>query len=213
MRKMMWSAIGLATTALSVASACGRSENIGWSDREKPDSIVARGRASQQRAADLTAQREENAVTQEHRQLAQSLSRLQMQAISDALLNAEWNRLIADIDSTVLGKSGFHRGLIDRKDEIERLLQESADTLTDQQRNELRRHYGNIQMEMGRVRNQEMRSPEFAERFLAFHQALFDKMRELAPSRTAEIDRLEQLELQSFAPDTMAAIPGMQPIR
>lgn len=178
-----------------------------------PDSAVERGQAQQAEAQQQAEQTEADVVAQEYQRLSRALGPLQMEAMAAPELRAQWNALVADADARVLARSSFHRGLMDRRAEIERLM-EQPDTLTAEQRAELARHYGNIQREMGRVRNEELREPEFYDRFVAFQAALFDRMRELRPEQIYQIDRLQELELQLFVPaESELPVPGMQPIQ
>lgn len=212
-----YSKIVVSTVCLAVvwasATACGRSEDIGWSGRDIPDSVAAHGVAVESLMQERAAQAEVNALQQEYQQLSRSLQRVQMEALADPEFSDGWNNLVADVDAAILARSAFHRGLQDRRIEIERLMQQ-PDTLSEERQAELAQNYRNIQLEMARIRNEEFRKPAFAERFLAFQRALFARMRELAPERGAEINRLLEIEELAFVPqDTTPPVPGMQPIR
>jgi hypothetical protein len=194
-------------------AACGQSENIGWAEREIPDSVAAHGAAVESLIEQRAAQAEVNALQQEYQQLSSSLQQVQMQALADPEFSRQWNALVGDVDAAILARSAFHRGLQDRRVEIERLMQQ-PDTLTEERQGELAQNYRNIQLEMARIRNEEFRKPAFADRFLEFQRALFDRMRELAPERATEIERLLEIEEQAFVPiDTTPPVPGMQPVR
>jgi hypothetical protein len=205
--------LALALTALS----CGRSDNVGWANREQPDSAAreaARQAATPSPSADTT--QSEVARVEEYQRLIQALSSVQMEVMSDPTISGLWNRLVADIDAAILSRSDFHRQLIARRDEIDSLVASSqrpgGEELSRDRLLELGRYYRNIQVEMARVRNQELHKPEFRERYAAFQAALFAKMRELAPDRAAEVDRLEQLDVERFlAMDTVPQVPSMLP--
>ncbi len=215
MRERLRISVWIMVPLLAWASvlACGRSESVGWAARDLPDAAVERGQTRQAEAQQQAQQVETNAAQQEYQQLSRALVRLQMEAMADSALSRRWNALVADVDSRVVATSAFHRGLIERRAEIERLL-EHSDTLTADQQAELARHYQNVQMEMARVRNEELRKPEFFGRLAGFQAALFDKMRELSPSQVELIDRLEEIETKQLVPaESGPPVPGMQPVR
>ncbi len=206
------SALVLGTVWTSVA-ACGRSENIGWAGRDIPDSVAAHGAAVESLIEARAAQTDADAVVQEYQRLSSSLRQVQMEALADSEFSQRWNALVDEADAAILARSAFHRGLQDRRLEIERLMQQ-PDTLSAERQGELAQNYRNIQLEMARIRNEEFRKPAFADRFLEFQRALFARMRQLAPDRAAEINRLLEIEEQAFVPlDTTPPVPGMQPIR
>jgi DNA anti-recombination protein RmuC len=200
-------------TAWTLAAACGRSENIGWAGRDIPDSVAAFAAAVESLRDERAAQAEVSALTQEYQQLSGSLQQVQMQALSEPEFSRQWNDLVNEADAAILARSAFHRGLQDRRLEIERIMQQ-PDTLSEERQGELAQNYRNIQLEMARIRNEEFRKPAIANRFLEFQRALFARMRELAPERRADIDRLLEIEEQAFVPiDTTPPVPGMQPVR
>lgn len=206
------SALVLGTVWTSVA-ACGRSENIGWAGRDIPDSVAAHGAAVESLIEARAAQTDADAVVQEYQRLSSSLRQVQMEALADSEFSQRWNALVDEADAAILARSAFHRGLQDRRLEIERLMQQ-PDTLSAERQGELAQNYRNIQLEMARIRNEEFRKPAFADRFLEFQRALFAKMRQLAPDRAAEINRLLEIEEQAFVPlEPNPPVPGMQPIR
>jgi hypothetical protein len=193
--------------------ACGQSEDIGWANREMPDSVTARAAATDSLVQQQATQAAADAVAEEYRQLSASLQQVLMQALSEPDLESGWNAIVAEADAAILSRSAFHRGLQARRQDIERLMQQ-PDTLSAERQAELMRNYRNIQLEMARVRNEEFRKPEFADRFIRFQRALFARMKELAPERSADIDRLLEIEEQTFVPlDTTTPVPGMQPVR
>ncbi|MGD8868982.1 MAG: hypothetical protein PVI01_15240 [Gemmatimonadales bacterium] len=194
-------------------TGCGRSEDIGWADRDLPDSVAARGAKMDSLVQEQAVQAEADALSQEYQQLSGSLQPVLMQALAEPEFEDAWNAMVADADAAILGRSAFHRGLQTRRQEIERKMQE-PDTLSPERQTELMRNYRNIQLEMARIRNEEFRKPAFADRFMEFQRRLFAKMKELAPERSADIDRLLEIEEKAFVPlDTMPPVPGMQPIR
>lgn len=197
----------------TLAAACGRSENIGWSGRELPDSVAAHAAAVESLMEERAAQAEVSRVQQEYQELSRSLQQVQMQVLSEQEFNRQWNALVDAADAAILARSAFHRGLQDRRLEIERLMQQ-PDTLSEERQGELAQNYRNIQLEMARIRNEEFKKPAFADRFLGFQRAMFARMRELAPDRARDIDRLLEIEEQAFVPlDTTPPVPGMQPVR
>jgi len=210
--KFLVAALVLGAVSAS-AAACGRSENVGWAGRDIPDSVAAHGAAVESLIEARTAEAEVDAVAQEYQQLSRSLQQVQMQALADPEFGRRWNELLSDVDAAILARSAFHRGLRDRRVEIERLMQR-PDTLSAERQEQLAQNYRNIQLETARVRNEELRKSAFADRYLEFQRALFDKMRQLAPSRIADIDRLLEIEEQAFVPlEPNPPVPGMQPIR
>ncbi len=218
-RRIGWIATGAATVLLI---GCGRSENVGWSGRDMPDSVAARATAtpaSEAPAAQTPTEAAQDslaAIRQEYERLAQSLRDVQMEALADSAVSAGWSRLIQDVDSEILEKSKFHRQLMQRRAEIESIFteaQKSGREIPPDQRAELTRHYRNIGIEMWRVRNQVLRTPSYADRYVALQKMLFDKMRSLAPDRLGEVNRLEQIESQFFkaSTDSQPAAPGSGP--
>ncbi len=201
MKKRRGSRDGLAVLAalLIAVGGCGRSENVGWADREMPDSMP---RGERELAAGAAARQEvppteREGLEREHQQLARSLSSLQRAAMADSQLAATWQALDADLEARLKETSEFHRQLLVRRDEIEARLaaaSEGAQGLTDAERMELDRYYQNIEAELARKQRFQVREPEFAGRFAAFRTALFEKMRELDPARREQIDRLEMLD-------------------
>lgn len=209
----------VAIALLASVSACGRSENVGWADRELPDSVAQLEAAARAQSQGQTAPApgSPEAIEQEYNELARQLTSVQMQAMQDSLLADEWSQLVTDVDAQLLANSVFHRGLMERRREIEGIFAEAERTgepVPPQQASELRRHYQNSELEMARARNQELIKPEFASRYLTFQEHLFDKMRELDPGRRHEIDRMFQLERQLFrAQSTPSSVEGLRPVR
>jgi hypothetical protein len=205
-----------AALAVSVLS-CGRSENVGWADREVPDSIAARV-AAEPGARPETPESRQAALREEYQQLARALGRVQMQAMADTQLSSLWNGLIQDVDAKIFANSDFHRRLLERRSEIEGVFAQARATgqeVPPDKRAELSRNYRNIEIEMARIRNQVLRMPEFAERYMAIQAMLFAKMKELAPDQVVGINRMEELESQFFQPveEAPPPVPGMQPVR
>jgi len=210
--------IGLAGPLVS----CGRSENIGWADREKPDA-VGQGTASQQTGQESPADSDERlqALVEEYRRVARTLVELQQTAMADPDLSSRWGALVADVDAEIIGNSSFHRQLAERRTEIVNRLDAhergEGESLSSEQLAELGRHHRNIQMEMARMRSRVFQEPKFAERYLELQAALYEKMKQLDPSRSEDIDNLARLEselyeLQKSKPDVPALMtPGLQP--
>jgi len=202
--------------AVSLAS-CGRSESIGWAEREKPDS-AGQGVVSQQATQQPQTEAEERLqeVVEEYRGVARTLAGLQQTAMADPDLSARWGALVADVDAAILTNSKFHRELAERRSEIEDRISAhergEGESLSEEQLRELARHHRNIQMEMARMRSNAFEQPEFVERYLELQAALYEKMKQLDPSRAEDIDRLAQLEaelyeLQKLQPDGPGAVP------
>lgn len=178
-----------------------------------PDSVGARVAATESLVQQQVIEAEAQALTQEYQRLSGSLQQVVMQALAEPELESAWSDMIADADAGILARSAFHRGLQTRRQEIERLMQQ-PDTMSPERQAELMRNYRNIQLEMARIRNEEFRKPAFADRYLEFQRSLFARMKQLAPERGAEIDRLLEIEEQAFVPvDTAPPVPGMQPVR
>lgn len=178
-----------------------------------PDSIVTRAAANESLVQQQAFEAEADAVAQEYQQLTSSLQQVLMQALAQPDLETAWNAIVSDADAAILARSAFHRGVQTRRQEIERLMQR-PDTLSEERQAELMRNYRNIQLEMARIRNEEFRKPAFADRYIQFQRELFARMKQLAPERGAEIDRLLEIEEQAFVPeDTTPPVPGMKPVR
>lgn len=205
-----------ALAVVAVASACGRSENVGWADRELPDTAGARSDLAGQQAS-RSAPSSSEELMQEYQRLTRSLAQVHMEAMADSELAARWAELNRDVEARIVQNSGFHRGLLERRAEIERIIEgrqqgSPEQELSDAEVAELARHYRNIQMEMARVRNLEFQKPEFSERASEFLEALYDRMREIAPGKAAELDRMLELETQLMAAaESTPPVPGMQP--
>ena len=191
----------LAAVVAGGALACGRSENIGWSDREQPEDVRRRLAAIQSDSTlqtDAAESSEGEAVRREYNRLGQSLRELQVRAMAEAGLQDRWDELLSDVDEAIAEKSPFHVDILERRSEIESLYMESqkpgGEGLSQDEVMQLAQYYRNIDIELARVRNIELRRPEFAIRYLSLQSELFDKMRELEPRRAVDINRLEQLE-------------------
>ena len=206
---VVWLAVPLAS--------CGRSESIGWAEREKPDS-TGPGVASQQATQQPQTEAEERlqAVVEEYRGVARTLAGLQQTAMADPDLSAGWAALVADVDAAILTNSKFHRELAERRSEIEDRISAhergEGESLSQEQLAELARHHRNIQKEMARMRSSAFEQPEFAERYLELQASLYVKMKQLDPSKAEDIDKLARLEaelyeLQKLQPDGPGAVP------
>ncbi len=206
----------LAVALAAVTLSCGRSENVGWAEREMPDSAGRRAEASQSGAGE--SQTDVEAIKREYDQLLRSLRQIQMRAMADSQLSALWTNMVREVDAFILANSAFHRQILERRNEIESLVAESqrpgGENLSQEQLAELGRYYQNIQIEMARVRSQEFQRPEFVGGYLEFQAALFARMRQLEPNRTAEIDRMEELEMQLFQSQAPPGpVPGMSVVQ
>jgi hypothetical protein len=206
----------LALWLAASAASCGRSENVGWSNREAPDSADPSANA-----VDGAWGQPEPALEvdqEEYARLAESLSEVQMAVMADSQVMAYWSDLVTEVDQMVLANSVFHRGLIERLAEIEALVdaseQPGGESLSAEQLAELGRHHRNIQREMARARSQVFKTPEYSPRYLAFQAELYDRMRQLDPTKIEDINKLEKLERQYFLdPETSSPVPGMAPQR
>ncbi len=203
----------LAVSAGWAALGCGRSENVGWSQRDIPDSLAA---VAAEQGAAARAAAAQGSSSQEYQQLAESLSRLQMEALADPEISAQWTRLLADVDEAIVTKSEFHRQLLERRNQIDSLVTQSmlpgGERLTREQETELIYNLENIESEMRRVRKVEFQGLQFRRRYLRLQADLYERMRVLAPERKTELDRLEELELQMFlAMDTVQQVPILPP--
>ena len=184
-------ALGRLVPALTIVAvvSCSRSEDVGWSGREMPDSV---GPDTAVATAVAGEYREE-----EYERLATELKPLLTAAMASEELQARYQDLIADVEARVAEKSTFYRGLMERREEIEARFAEANETgqaMSEEERGRLAYHYRNIQYEMRRVRDSELGEEEFADRFWEFKLALFEAMRELAPQQAADVDRLQEFE-------------------
>jgi hypothetical protein len=215
--------VELACVALTVmAISCGRSENVGWSERQAPGSVTTGAAERSPHTPSQTAPQElplpesREAAQRQYTQLARTLSELQARAMQDEEIAAAWVLLNRDVEAQIMANSPFHRELAERRVEIEQRVtaaDQSVELLSDRERAELAENYRNILSEFARVRALEFENtPRFAERLKVVRRATFDKMRELAPWRASEVDRLqEMLELLDSTRDTVPPVPGMRP--
>jgi hypothetical protein len=189
---------------------------VGWENREQPDSIARSARAAAVQESLEAGPLAKQELARSYQALLRSLEPIQRQAMKDPELAATWEQLANDVEARVASNSGFHAGLLQRREEIEALIGPGADvpdTLTEEQKAELVRHHRNIQTEMARAQSIEIKSPEFFPRLREFRAALFDKMREIAPGRAGDIDRLEVLEEELLQEEPTSPVPNMQPAR
>lgn len=204
--------VWLATSAVS----CGRSENVGWADREAPDSL---GRSpSTQEGAWGQPEPAVQVDAEEYARLSESLSEVQMVVMADSQVMANWSALVREVDEVILMNSAFHRNLMERLNEIEALVgaseQPGGESLSPEQLAELGRNHRNIQREMARARSEVFQTPEYSPRYLAFQAELYEKMRQLEPSRVGDIVRLEQMERQYYlTQQSPPPVPGLAPRR
>ena len=204
--------VWLAASAVS----CGRSENVGWADREAPDRP---GRSpSTQEGAWGQMEPAVQVDPEEYARLSESLDDVQMAVMADSQVMAYWSALVREVDEVILMNSAFHRNLMERLNEIEALVsaseQPGGESLSRGQLAELGRNHRNIQREMARARSEVFQTPEYSPRYLAFQAELYDRMRQLEPSRAEDIDRLERMEKQNFLnQQEPPPVPGMAPRR
>lgn len=207
----------LVAASLIVLAACGRSENVGWADRDMPEGAAAESRAATSaETAEQPAAGSPEALQREYQALARALSPLQRAAMADSAVVARWEVLNADLEARLKEQSDFHRGLFERRDELEALLAaagEGEEALSAEEQAELSGYYRNVQTELARARTAQLREPEFAGRFSVFRAFLFDKMREMDPAKTDQLNRFEQLDELLFNALVTAppAGPGTQP--
>lgn len=196
---MQRSVTGLSVSAVFVvlmgaADACGRSDNIGWADRERPD----RDRTS----GGPTASGQPAAVSPEmaeYQRVVRSLEALRVRALEDETLATRWTTLLSAVDSRVAQIDEFHRKLVERQYEIEVRFAEAENSgveIAEEERALLMQQYQNVQRTLGGPRNAVFAQPQFAQELEAFQVALYRKMRDLEPQRAAEVDRLEFLTKQ-----------------
>lgn len=206
----------LVAAYLIVLAGCGRSENVGWADREMPAGAPAQIPAATPATAEQPAAGSPEALRREYQTLAQTLNPLQRAALADSAVAARWEALNAVLETRLKEESDFYRGLLERRDEIEALLAEAGggeSALSMEQQMELGRHYRNVQTELARARTAQLREPEFARRFSTFRALLFDKMRELDPAKADQLNRFQQLDELLFDAlvTTTPVRPGPQP--
>jgi hypothetical protein len=153
---------------------------------------------------------------QEYEALNNDLSAVMQAAMASEDMQARYQDLIADVDDWIAEQSYFYRGLISRREEIEARFAEAEETgeqIAEAERGQLLFNYQNIQYDLGRAREWELVAGEFTERFWAFKMVLFDRMRELAPTRSGDIDRLQELERDrpvAVTPPIYAQMPPPQ---
>jgi hypothetical protein len=175
--------------AIVALGSCGRSQEVGWADREMPDSVKS----------DTLVEEPVQAFDPEgeYRMLANQLGPVLSAAMSEEGLRQRYRALTAAVDEAAADESEFYRGLVNRREEIEARFAEAEETgvaIPDDERAQLLYNYQNIEQELGRYRDYELQAGDFKDRFWEFKLALFERMRELAPEQVLEIDRLEELE-------------------
>lgn len=191
MHRSSRTSICLLILAVLPLTGCERSSNVGWADREKPDSA---GRNADSAAAAPAVATDPNA---EYEELANSLSPIMRSAMEEDELGDRYRELIADVEDAIAEKSAFYRGLMDREEEIEARFaraEETGEPIPEEERSTLLYHYRNINYEIKRRVDYELQAGDFKDPFWEFKLDLFERMRELAPERAADIDRLLELE-------------------
>ena len=202
----------LAVLAIAVA-ACGRSEQIGWADREMPDSVAVRATAEPAAGQSQPTTGSGSALMDEYERLARSLAQVRARAMQNPDLSAEWSVLNDAVEERLLGVSSVYRQLANRRAALEKEIDEAMESGQDldaDKRAELSQFYRNVQYDLTRMRSMELQKPEYSDRLQAFQERVYAKMRELLPGRIIEINRMEELESQLFVPtDTLPPIPGL----
>ncbi len=195
------SAYAVFIVLLGAADACGRSDSIGWADRERPGRDRASGR---QAASGPVTRGPTEAISPElaeYQRVANSLQGLRLKAMEDETLAARWTTLLSAVDSRVAQMDEFKRGLVERQYEIEVRFaeaEESGEEIAEEERTLLMQQYQNVQSTLGGPRNEVFAQPEFARALENFKAALYRKMRDLEPQLAAEVDRLESLTEQLY---------------
>ncbi len=200
-RLLKWQASAVLLAALALGACVSSDSSASSSQRDASgQSSFAAGdsEAANAGAADpgTVSEAEKQAIAVEYHTLAQSLASVRDRALADEGLSARWAEFTADVDSRILENSEFHRKLVERQDEIIARMEdatEKGEVVPVEEQRELATHLGNIRTEMSRVRSLEIQSPEFATRLAALQTATYQKMRELEPESTPEIDRIEEL--------------------
>lgn len=199
-----------------LVAACGRSENVGWADREMPEGA---GAAAPAATATATQPSEVDSLEQwrrEYQALAQQLNPLQRAAMADTAIAARWAALNADLEIRLRETSDFYKALLERRDDIEARLAmagQEGGALSMEEQAELGRFYRNVQTELARARTTQVRGPEFADRFATFRASLFEKMRAMEPGKIEQLNRFEMLDQLLFQPlqSEAATEPGALP--
>ncbi len=203
----------LVSTFFVGVGACGRSENVGWADREIPEHAGTAGQAAT--VAEQPAMDSLDVWRREYQTLAQQLNPLQRVAMADSAIAAGWESLNADLEKSLRESSEFYSGLLERRVEIEARLTsagQGSPPLSMEEQAELSRFYRNVQTELARARTNQVRGPEFSERFAAFRSSLFERMRAMEPDKTRQLDRFEMLDQLLFQPvDTAASTAPVAP--
>lgn len=191
---------------LLLSLGCGQSENIGWADRERPDPGDATGSAT---GSEDAAQPPATPLDQgghvrkeaEYRELANALEPLRQLALAEPDIAMLSNELNSALEAEVSSGSAQLRALIERRRGIERRLREAQEAgrpIPAEEQQVLAVQYRNIQAQLGPAFSELLRRPEYAERLGRLQAALFAKMRELGPQRSAEIDRMQALGAELF---------------
>lgn len=203
--------------AVGSIGACGRSEKIGWRDREPPSSdSMAALRGADQGQTQATPPRSSTspadapqALMREYQQLSQSLVSTRDAAMQDDSLGAAWRALSDDVNQQMKKENPYYGQLMDRADQIQRRVvaaQQGGDSLSTQERASMAQQWQAIQSALGQGRSQVLQEPEFASRLGAFQDRLYEKMKQHSPDRADDIDRLRVVgDRLSTMLDSMAA--------
>ncbi len=195
------SAYAVFIVLLGAADACGRSDSIGWADRERPGRDRASGRQAASGPVTRGLTEAISPELAEYQRVANSLQGLRLKAMEDETLAARWTTLLSAVDSRVAQMDEFKRGLVERQYEIEGRFakaEESGEEIAEEERTLLMQQYQNVQSTLGDPRNEVFAQPEFARALENFKAALYRKMRDLEPQLAAEVDRLQFLTEQLY---------------
>ncbi|NIR42625.1 MAG: hypothetical protein GWN51_00515 [Gemmatimonadetes bacterium] len=188
----------LSLLAVALLVACERSADVGWANREgreaAPQGDTAASGASNGSAPEAASNW---ARGDEYERLGRSLSSVLRSAREEEEMRERHAALVAEVEDAVAEKSSFYRGLMDRKEEIEARfaeVEESGEPLSDEERAKLLYQYRNINYEIMRIVEYELQAGDFRDEFWEYKLTVFERMRELAPARIDDIDRLQELE-------------------
>ncbi len=193
-------ALGLAVTV----GGCGRSEDVGWSDRDQ-----ARGQASRESVDERSRPpRTIEEVEAAYSRLAGELATVRERALEDSTVRARWAELNARAESRMADADDFLAALIERRNALEQRLG-GGRGLSRTERARLQEQYQNIRKRLGQEKRQVFVRPEFARGLRAFQDALYRAMREMAPEQRAKIDTMEALGERLYqALDSLTIDPG-----
>ena len=214
MQRPIGRTLGLISAALLGMVSCGRSENIGWAEREQPAGSSRVAAASEAPVASQAADASGAAAARqaEYQSLLVSLEPLREQALADPEIVALSNQFQASLEAELSAGSELFRKLIERRAEIEARFKEAeqkAEVLAEEERALLSEHYGNLQRRLGPEFARLMQEPQFVAQLKSLQTAVLVRMREIDPARVGEIDRMEALGAEMFAQlEAIGSMPG-----